>query len=161
MAGGIQKRNNRGGRFSRPVMSEINVTPLVDVMLVLLVIFMVTAPMMTVGVPVDLPKANASAINEQTEPLTISVTAKGEIYLQETPVPLEALVPRLQAITAAKPDTRIFVRGDQSIAYGKVMEVMGTLSAAGFNKVALLAELPTPSAQPTGSQPVTRPVKGR
>ncbi|MFN7709423.1 MAG: protein TolR [Holosporales bacterium] len=162
MAGGIQKRSNgSGGRFSRPVMSEINVTPLVDVMLVLLVIFMVTAPMMTVGVPVDLPKANASSINEQTEPLTISVTAKGEIYLQETPVPLEALVPRLQAITAAKPDTRIFVRGDQAIAYGKVMEVMGTLSAAGFSKVALLAELPSPAPQGAGVRSASQPAVGR
>ena len=139
MAGGLMPRG--GGRRPRPI-SDINVTPLVDVMLVLLVIFMVTAPMMTVGVPVDLPKANAPSINEQTEPLTISIAADGQIYLQETVLPLNELVVRLRAVTAEKPDTRLFVRGDQSIPYGRVMELMGTLSAAGFDKVALLAELP-------------------
>jgi biopolymer transport protein TolR len=132
----------RKNRFSRSLNSEINVTPFVDVMLVLLIIFMVTAPLMTVGVPVDLPKTQAAPLSEKTEPLTITVTAQGKIYLMETEVSLETLVPKLQAIVASKPDTRIYVRGDQAIHFGLVMEVMGHLSAAGFNKVGLLAELP-------------------
>lgn len=138
------KELNRRGRFQRAPMSEINVTPMVDVMLVLLVIFMVTAPLMTVGVPVDLPKTQAKAINEKVEPLTISISSDQKIYIQETEVDLENLVPRLHAITQAKPDTRIFVRGDQKIAYGLILQVMGTISAAGFEKIALMAELPPP-----------------
>jgi len=138
----------RGSRFKRSPMADINVTPMVDVMLVLLVIFMVTAPLMTVGVPVDLPKTQAKAINEKVEPLTISVTADNKIYLQETEVDLQTLVPRLQAITEAKPDTRIFVRGDQKISYGVILQVMGTITAAGFDKIALMAELPSPKAAP-------------
>ena len=124
---------------------EINVTPLVDVMLVLLIIFMVTAPLLTVGVPVDLPKTNASPMDEKTEPLTITVDAKGILYLQETPLELEALVPRLVAITGSNPETRIYVRGDKTISYGRVMEVMGAITSAGFKKVALLSEIPTAS----------------
>ncbi len=148
MAGGLQtgstfgKNKSRNRRTLNSLKSEINVTPMVDVMLVLLVIFMVTAPLMTVGIPLDLPKTKAAALNEKTEPLTISVTADNKVYLQETEVTLETLVPQLQAITAAKPETRIFVRGDQKIAYGFIMQVMGTLSAAGFDKIALMAELP-------------------
>lgn len=138
------KGSNRRSRFQRTPMSEINVTPMVDVMLVLLVIFMVTAPLMTVGVPVDLPKTQAKAINEKVEPLTISVTSDQKIYIQETEVDLENLVPRLRAITQAKPNTRIFIRGDQKIAYGLILQVMGTISAAGFEKIALMAELPPP-----------------
>ena len=135
---------NRRGRFQRHPMSEINVTPMVDVMLVLLVIFMVTAPLMTVGVPIDLPKTQAKAIDEKVEPLTISISHDQKIYLQETEIDLESLVPRLRAITQAKPDTRIFIRGDQKIAYGLILQVMGTISAAGFEKIALMAELPPP-----------------
>jgi len=123
-------------------MSEINVTPMVDVMLVLLVVFMISAPLMTVGVPVDLPKTNASQMVGQDEPLVVSVNAKGEVFLQETKIGLEQLVPRLEAITQNKKDTRIFVRGDAAIAYGKVMEVMGTVNQAGFSRVALLTQLP-------------------
>jgi biopolymer transport protein TolR len=123
-------------------MSEINVTPMVDVMLVLLIIFMVTAPLLTVGVPVDLPKTKASVITGQDEPLVITINRKGEIFLQETELKMDTLVPRLQAITQNKPDTRIFVRGDRSVAYGRIVEVMGTVSAAGFSHVALIAELP-------------------
>ena len=123
-------------------MSEINVTPLVDVMLVLLIVFMVTAPLLTVGVPVDLPKTKAKSIGESEEPLVISVTADGAIYIQETPVELENLVPRLQAITENKVDTRIYVRGDKGVNYGRVMEVMGNVNIAGFSRVALIAELP-------------------
>ncbi len=137
--------SGRKGRYTRAPMSEINVTPFVDVMLVLLIIFMVTAPLMTVGVPVDLPKTKASTLNEKTEPLTISVNKLGKLFIQETEVEIENLIPKLQAITAAKADTRIYVRGDQSIAYGRIMEVMGMLSAAGFSKMALLAEMPKPA----------------
>lgn len=138
----------KGRRRSSNLKAEINVTPMIDVMLVLLVIFMVTAPLMTVGVPVDLPKTQAKAISESTEPLVVSISKDEKLFLQETEVKLETLVPQLKAITEAKPETRIFVRGDQSIAYGLIMKVMGTLSAAGFDKVALLAELPTPPKAP-------------
>lgn len=129
------------GRRYRP-MSEINVTPFVDVMLVLLVVFMVTAPLLSVGVPVDLPKTEAASINNPDEPVVISIDSTGRIYIQESEIPIENLAPRLEAITGANPEARIFVRGDQIIAYGKVMQVMGRISAAGYNKVSLLAELP-------------------
>jgi biopolymer transport protein TolR len=121
-------------------MSEINVTPMVDVMLVLLVIFMVTAPMLTVGVTVDLPETKASTIPGDDEPLAVSINAEGQIFLQETMLDLEGLVPRLLAVTGNNPDVRIFVRGDKAIDYGRVMEVMGTVNAAGFRKVALITE---------------------
>lgn len=135
-------RNGRQRRF-RP-MSEINVTPMVDVMLVLLVIFMVTAPLLTSGVPVDLPKTNAGQLKGDDQPLSVSVDAKGRIFLQDTEVQLDELAPRLKAITAAKPETRIFVKGDAGINYGRVMEVMGQLGAAGFPHVALLTQ-PAPA----------------
>ncbi len=125
----------------RPI-AEINVTPFVDVMLVLLVIFMVTAPLLTVGVQVDLPKTGAKVIPGDDEPLAITVDASGQIFLQETPVELAALAPRLLAVTNNNPDVRIFVRGDKSIDYGSVMAVMGTLNGAGFRKVALVTERP-------------------
>ncbi len=115
-------------------------------MRVLLVIFMVTAPLLTVGVQVDLPEAQASLIKEQDEPLSVSVNAEGVIYLQDTEIPLDKLAPRLIAITGANPDIRIFVRGDKGINYGRVMEVMGTINAAGFSKVALITELPRGAA---------------
>jgi len=142
MAASLQGSRRGGGRRPHRAMSEINVTPMVDVMLVLLVIFMVTAPLLTVGVQVDLPKTTAAPITGEDEPLTVSVDANGKIWLQETQIEQEALVPRLQAITRAKPDQRIFVRGDKGISYGRVMEVMGVINAAGFSKVALVAELP-------------------
>ena len=137
--GGRGRSRGRGGHIP---MSDINVTPLVDVMLVLLVVFMITAPLLTVGVPVDLPKSNASQMVGQDEPLVISVNAKGEVFLQETRITLDQLVPRLEAITQNKKDTRIFVRGDRAIAYGQVMEVMGTVNLAGFTRVALITQLP-------------------
>src|SRR5450631_1891776 len=113
------KQNSRSSRSRRgSTMSDINITPFVDVMLVLLIVFMVTAPMMTVGISVDLPEADAASINEKTEPLTVSVNKEGKIYLQETEFELAQLVPRLVAITGENPDTRIFVRGDQTINYG-------------------------------------------
>jgi biopolymer transport protein TolR len=148
------KIKQRSSRRTAQAMSDINVTPFVDVMLVLLIVFMVTAPLMTVGVSVDLPETQASSINEETEPLTISINAAGEIYLQETQLELETLVPRLVAITGANPETRIFIRGDRGLSYGRIMEVMGTVNSAGFNKVALLAELPktTSTLQPAKPQ---------
>jgi biopolymer transport protein TolR len=134
--------SNGGGRYKYSRMSEINVTPFVDVMLVLLIVFMVTAPLMTVGVPVDLPKTKAAMITDTEEPLVISVDAEGVIYVQDTPVPLEKLAARLIAITGSNPEIRIFVRGDKSIDYGTVLMVMGRVNAAGFKKVSLLAKLP-------------------
>ena len=159
---------NGSGRSSRfRPMAEINVTPMVDVMLVLLIIFMVAAPLMTVGVPVDLPRTNASPLNQETEPLTVSIDAQNRIFLQETEVALDTLVPQLQAIMQNQPqgapERRIFVRGDRAIPYGRVMEVMGTISAAGFSRVALLAEQPSPqpagAARPGGG--AAAPARGR
>src|SRR5579864_1479295 len=121
-------------------MSEINVTPMVDVMLVLLVIFMVAAPLLTVGVPVDLPQTKAPAITEQKEPLVISVNASGKLFLQNSELQDDELVSRLQAITKNNPEADIYVRGDRTINYGRVMEVMGLVSAAGFTKVSLITE---------------------
>src|SRR5262245_39841748 len=132
----------------RPVMAEINVTPMVDVMLVLLIIFMVSAPLLTVGVPVDLPQTRAKTLDQDKEPLTVSVTPKG-VYLQNTEIPVEELVPKLKAITEARggSDERIFVRGDKAVEYGTVMKVMGRLSEAGFRRVALVTELEQGSAR--------------
>jgi len=124
-------------------MSAINVTPMVDVMLVLLVIFMVTAPLLTVGVPVDLPQAKAPSITEPKEPLVITVDAQGKLYLQNAAVGGDdELAPKLTAITGRNPDAVIYVRGDKSIDYGRILEVMGLVSSAGFTKVSLIAELP-------------------
>ena len=124
-------------------MSDINVTPMVDVMLVLLVVFMVTAPLLTVGVQVDLPKTKAALLSGDDEPLTITVDAEGRVFLQETELDLDALSPRLVALIGNNPDVRIFVRGDRAISYGRVMEVMGKVNAAGYRKVALITEAPT------------------
>ena len=123
-------------------MGEINVTPFVDVMLVLLIVFMVTAPLLTVGVEVDLPKTKAGAINADAAPLVVSIKADGSLYLQEAAVDAEVLIPRLKAVSNANPDVRIFVRGDQAVTYGDVLNVMGRIQAAGFEKVALVAQLP-------------------
>ena len=129
----------RARHRTRP-MSEINVTPMVDVMLVLLIIFMITAPLLTVGVNVDLPDTQASLIQGEDEPLAVSVDREGRVYLQDTELDLEALVPRLIAVTDNNPDIRIFIRGDKAIAYGRVMEVMSLINAAGFRRVALITE---------------------
>jgi biopolymer transport protein TolR len=143
MAGGIMDGGGRRARHRRyRPLSEINVTPFVDVMLVLLIVFMVTAPLLTVGVPVDLPETEAQTISDPQEPLVISVDREGMVYLQDTAIELDKLVPRLIAITGSNPDAKIFVRGDRAIAYGRIMEVMGLVNAAGFKKVALIAELP-------------------
>lgn len=133
-------RRSRSGRNYQP-MAEINVTPLVDVMLVLLIIFMVTAPLLTVGVPIDLPKTEAKQLEGDKEPLTISVTKGGEVFLQETKMPLDEIVPKLVAITNSGYNERIFVRGDRGTDYGTVMKVMGTIAAAGFRRIALVTEL--------------------
>ncbi|MFC5066433.1 protein TolR [Flaviflagellibacter deserti] len=138
--GGGRRRGRRGGRRAA-VMSEINVTPLVDVMLVLLIIFMVSAPLLTVGVPIDLPQTQAPSLNEEKEPLTITVNNNGEIFLQETKVAIDDIVPRLNAITKQGYEERIYVRGDRNVNYGQVMKVMGTISAAGFRRVALVTEV--------------------
>ena len=140
MGGGLQDGGRmRGGRRALRPMSEINVTPMVDVMLVLLIVFMVTAPLMTVGVPVELPKSDAGNLSGQDEPLVISVNAGGEVFLQETQIEIADLAPRLVAISGNNPEARIFIRGDQAINYGRVMEVMSTINAAGFNRVGLVA----------------------
>jgi len=131
---------SRSARY-RP-MSEINVTPMVDVMLVLLVIFMVTAPLLTVGVPVDLPQTQAPAINEPKEPLVITIDSKGGVYLQNNQIDPKDLGPRLVAVTNNNPNATIYVRGDRAIDYGRVLEIMGIVSSAGFTKVSLIAELP-------------------
>jgi biopolymer transport protein TolR len=147
MAGGIMNNGGNGRARYKP-MSDINVTPMVDVMLVLLVIFMVAAPLLTVGVPVDLPQTKAPAINEQKEPLVITVNAEGKLFLQNSEIADDQLVPRLQAITRNNPDADIYVRGDRAINYGRVMEVMGMVSAAGFNKVSLVTEQARDKAKP-------------
>jgi len=131
-------------RGRRRVMAEINVTPFVDVMLVLLIVFMVTAPLLTAGVPVDLPKTRAQALGQDREPLSVTIRSNGRIYLQNTPVPEDDLVPRLTAIAANGYDQRIFVRGDKSVDYGRVMEVMGLLSAAGFTHIGLVTDVAKP-----------------
>ena len=138
---GVGIKRSTGGRRHRP-MGEINVTPFVDVMLVLLIVFMVTAPLLTVGVEVDLPKTKAGAINADAAPLVVSIKSDGSLYLQETVVGREALIPRLKAISNANPDVRIFVRGDRAVSYGEVLSVMGRIQSAGFEKVALVAKLP-------------------
>ena len=137
-AGGRGKRGRR-----RPVMSDINVTPFVDVMLVLLIVFMVSAPLLTVGVPLDLPQSQAKSLEQDREPLTISVNVKGQIFLQNSEVTPDELVPKLKAITDARGgmDERVYVRGDKKVDYGTMTRVMGRLSAAGFHRLALVTEV--------------------
>jgi biopolymer transport protein TolR len=138
-AGSVRNHSKRRGGY-RP-MADINVTPMVDVMLVLLIVFMVTAPLLSVGVPVDLPKTQAGALTQNVEPVTITVNSGG-IYIQEEEVPLDQLVAKLQAIAGTKTDTTVFVRGDKGIAYGRIMEVMGMVSQAGITKVSLISQAP-------------------
>jgi biopolymer transport protein TolR len=121
-------------------MAEINMTPMVDVMLVLLIIFMVAAPLLTVGVPIDLPESQAGALEGDNEPLAISVSSDGKIFLQDTEVALDEIVPKVSAIAKAGFDERIYVRGDQSVDYGTVMALMGRLNAAGFKRIGLVTE---------------------
>ena len=134
--GGGGRRGRRSGK--RALVSEINVTPMVDVMLVLLIIFMVAAPMMTVGVPIDLPQTQAKAMNSDTQPITVSVNPAGEIYLQETAIPIDEVVPKLQAIATTGYSERIYVRADTAATYGIVMQVMARISSAGFTNIGLV-----------------------
>ena len=127
-------------RSEREPMSEINVTPFVDVMLVLLIIFMVTAPLLTVGVQVDLPETSADTLPEESEPLTLTINSKGEVFIQETKIEFDNLIKKILAVSKNRTDTRIYVRGDKTINYGRVLEVMGKLSGSGFTKVALISE---------------------
>lgn len=136
--GGYQRRGGRGRRRNS-LISDINVTPFVDVMLVLLIIFMVAAPLMTVGVPVDLPETQASEMNAQTEPITVSINNEGKVFIQETEVAMEDIVPRLEAIAKTGYEERIFVRGDQASDYGTVLRVMGRLNSAGFKNIGLVS----------------------
>jgi biopolymer transport protein TolR len=133
----------RSRRARRVVMSEINVTPMVDVMLVLLIVFMVSAPLLTVGVPIDLPQSQAKSLDQDKEPLAISVNNEGKVFLQNSEIKLDDLVAKLKAVTEARGglDERIYVRGDKKVDYGTVMRVMGRLSAAGFRRVALVTEV--------------------
>jgi biopolymer transport protein TolR len=133
------KGRGRGRRSA--MMAEINVTPFVDVMLVLLIVFMVAAPLLTVGVPIDLPESQAKSIDQDKEPLTISVNDKGQVFLQNTEIAVEELVPKLKVIGKGGTDERIYVRGDRKVDYGTVMRVMGRLSAAGYRRVALVTEV--------------------
>jgi biopolymer transport protein TolR len=138
-ARGSGKRRDR----RKPIMSEINVTPMVDVMLVLLIIFMVSAPLLTVGVPLDLPKTQAKSLEQNKEPLTVSVDTDGKVFLQNSEIAIEDLVPKLKAVTETRGgfEERIFVRGDRRVNYGTVMKVMGRISSAGFHRVALVTEV--------------------
>jgi biopolymer transport protein TolR len=149
MAGGMMDRGGKRGRY-RP-MAEINVTPMVDVMLVLLIIFMVTAPLLTTAVNVDLPKTAAAPTPQDDKPLTVSVNAQGQIYLQDEEVQLPDLINKLQAIAQNNPDKKIFVRGDRGNSYGRMLEVMGTIYQGGFTKVALLTDPSGGNSQQPGS----------
>src|SRR5690348_1704861 len=134
--------SGRRARHRRGVMAEINVTPMVDVMLVMLIIFMVSAPLLTVGVPIDLPQTQAKSLDQDKEPLTVSVNEKGQVFLQNSEIDVDELVAKLQAIAQARGGTeaRIYVRGDKKVDYGTMMRVMGRLSGAGFHRVALVTE---------------------
>ena len=134
--GGGGRRRGRGRRYA-PI-SEINVTPFVDVMLVLLIVFMVAAPLLTVGVPIDLPETEARALNSETQPITISVKENGKIFVQETEIPLDEIVAKLDAIAKSGYEERIYVRGDKSTDYGTVMKVMARVSASGYRRIGLV-----------------------
>jgi len=145
MAASVEIVSSASGRKRRrrSVMSEINVTPFVDVMLVLLIVFMVSAPLLTVGVPIELPRSQAKALPQDNAPLTVSVDVQGKIFLQDNEIKIEDLVPKLKAIADARhgTDEQIYVRGDRKVDYGTMMRVMGRLSAAGYHKVALVTEV--------------------
>ena len=134
--------NNQKFRKSHKPLSEINVTPFVDVMLVLLIVFMVTAPLLTVGIPVDLPKVTANALTDQKDPLEVTVKLDGRVFLGESEVEVQNLVPRLNAITDQNTETRIYLRGDRVVAYGRIMEIMSIINSAGYKKVALVTQNP-------------------
>jgi len=161
MAAGTMKNGNgnggngsprRRGRRTLAPMSEINVTPFVDVMLVLLIVFMVAAPLLTVGVPIDLPETSSQPLQEDDEPLTVSVNAEGQVFLQETPVELPELAARLLAIAEGGYEERVYVRGDRSVDYGTIMNVMGTLSSAGFRRIGMVTEQGGPDDAGAGDE---------
>ena len=135
----------RARRSRKRMMADINVTPMVDVMLVLLIVFMVTAPMLTAGVPLELPKTEAKSLPADKQPLTISVDRQGKIFIQETPIELDALLPRLSAVAQAGYEQRIFIRADDGAAYGNVAKVMARISAAGYKNLGLVTD-PLPTA---------------
>ena len=140
----IAAAGGRGKRRRRPVMSEINVTPFVDVMLVLLIVFMVSAPLLTVGVPIDLPQSQAKALEQNNEPLTVSVNNQSQIFLQNDEIKIDDLLPKLKAIVDARGGTSndlIYIRGDRTVAYGTMMRVMGRISGAGYHRIALVTEV--------------------
>ena len=139
MSGGIQGRKAGRGRYMP--MAEINVTPMVDVMLVLLIVFMVTAPLLTVGVPIELPETKAKQLSSSKEPLTVSVNSEGKVFIQDNEIALEDIVPRLEAIAENGFEERIFVRGDRAVDYGDVMRVMARISAAGFKSIGLVTDI--------------------
>ena len=146
MAASVVTASSGGRRRGRrrAVMSEINVTPFVDVMLVLLIVFMVSAPLLTVGVPLDLPQSQAKSLDQDREPLTVSVNVQGQVFLQNSEIKIDDLLPKLKAITDARGggfDERVYVRGDKKVDYGTMMRVMGRLSAAGYHRVALVTEV--------------------
>ena len=147
-------RRRRYGRGRRGALSEINVTPLVDVMLVLLIVFMISAPLLTVGVPVELPKTEAGAVDDQSEPLTVSIRADGSLFVQDSPVPFAGLSPRLKAMADGKPKTPIYVRADGSAAYSVVAQVMAALSTSGFTSINLITDTGGPSS---GAAPDLQP----
>ena len=137
-------RTGRRGRTRARPMSEINVTPFVDVMLVLLIIFMVAAPLLTVGVPLDLPKTNASALpQENEEPLTVNIDAEGKVFIQTTEIAMEGLLPKLAAIAQARESKKVYLRADASVDYGLVAQVMGNLNAAGFTSIGMVSDQAT------------------
>lgn len=139
--GGGSARRGRVRRSGRVPMSEINVTPMVDVMLVLLIIFMVAAPLLTVGVPIELPETAATALpSEREEPLTLAMTADGQVLVQNEPVARAELIPLLQAVSAERESGKVFLRADGAISYEQVMQVMGALNASGFNDIGLVTE---------------------
>jgi biopolymer transport protein TolR len=149
--GGGARRRGRGRRGGAKPISEINVTPFVDVMMCLLIIFMVAAPLMTVGVPIDLPDTSAESLpSEEEEPLTITLTPEGEVMIQTTAVPMEELIPRLQAVAAERESTRIFLRADGGIPYEDVMRIMGALNSGGFREIGLVTDAGGPRLDGTG-----------
>src|SRR3954465_11206146 len=160
-AAGAVSSNSKFRRRRYTPIADINVTPLVDVMLVLLVIFMITAPLLQVGVPVDLPKTSAQQVGGKDEPLVVSVNAKDEVFLGETKYELADLAAKLKAVYCEKPDQRVFIRGDKAINYGRMMEVMGVVIDSGFRQLGLLGEqsqgTPAPAGRPATPNPAPTP----
>jgi len=144
--GAVGRRRSRRGRGRRGALSEINVTPLVDVMLVLLIIFMISAPLLTSGVPIELPKTEAGAMQDQAEPLTLTIRADGKLFVGETPIPFDALKPRLAALARGGEDRPVYVRADGKASYEVVAQVMAALSTGGFTKINLITDTGGPSS---------------